>query len=164
MVEAVRGTMDKPVDEKELPVDLKRILHRKNITVFLADFEYSNVFGILVNKGKENYFYVDQRAEKKLKHFILAHLLGHYHLHLSETCRRIYCQYKFASDTMPQKEEEADQYACRLLMPERSVKRLIAQKCSLQEMAERFEVPVENVNARLSGLGLHVARGGRTGD
>lgn len=97
------------IESDPMPVNPMRIALKENISVFHADFEFRNIFGIAKKNKRGAYLYLTANHDQRAQRFILAHLLGHYYLHFSQ-CKsgQLYCQNRYLSDVISKRESEAD--------------------------------------------------------
>ncbi|MET1249379.1 ImmA/IrrE family metallo-endopeptidase [Sporolactobacillus sp. STCC-11] len=142
--------------ENHLPVDPFLIASKEKITVFHTDCEFSDRFGMIRNTKDQRFiFYLASNWDLTHQRFFLAHLLAHYFLHLShnENVHR-YCRITYASDpgTLNRKECEADEFARCLMIPEHFLNRCLMDKKSESYIADRLDVPLNQVHARIERL------------
>lgn len=140
------------------PVDIKVICKRLNIDLIsedLSDLELTaerKISGILILKENKKTIYTNKKENLKRQYFTIAHELGHYFLHrhnnevVSISYRGVYNQ----------EEQEADEFAAKLLMPRNMVlteyKKVLYPTVSY--FSEIFNVSNPAMRKRLSELEL----------
>lgn len=89
--------------------NLTDVIEKSGIYIFICDFQDSNVDGVSIKQqGSVPCIFINANQPNDRKRFTLAHELGHVVLHSSP------------SENM---EEEANQFAAELLMPESAIKK-----------------------------------------
>jgi Zn-dependent peptidase ImmA (M78 family) len=152
-VSEAKQVLKKYRQEEKMPVDLMKIAKAEKISVMHANFDYTSIFGVIKKNSDGIFIFLNDGEEQKRERLMLAHVLGHYFLHLSAYKEiQFYCDYHYASDYVNHKEVEADQFAHQLLMPETKVKSMAARGCSVEEMEDTFQVPAPATKDRLEQI------------
>lgn len=152
-VSEAKQVLKKYGEEEKMPVDLVKIAGGEKISVMHADFDYTSIFGVIKKNSNGIFIFLNDGEEHDRERMMLAHVLGHYFLHLSAYKEiQFYCDYHYASDFVNHKEAEADQFARQLLMPENKVRSMAARGCSVEEMEDTFQVPATVIKDRLEQI------------
>jgi Zn-dependent peptidase ImmA (M78 family) len=142
----------------EIPINLEKIATHFGYKIKDLDFE-DDFSGMLVKKT----IYTNSAEKDKFptRHrFTIAHELGHALIHKSENHQ--YKPVRFRSDSISldekKLEQEANQFAAWLLMPEVELLNELDNKDSIsedeiREIAKKFNVSFSAMNYRLSDLG-----------
>ncbi|BBN97718.1 ImmA/IrrE family metallo-endopeptidase [Sporolactobacillus terrae] len=142
--------------QAHVPVDPFLIASKAHITVYHTDCEFSDRFGIIRTKNEgQTLFYLASNWDQAHQRFFLAHLLGHYFLHLNqEQHADRYCRIRYNSDPSAgyPEEQEADEFARFLLIPSHALSDCLNQRLSVEEIATHLMVPSAQVKARLNEL------------
>lgn len=148
-VSEAKQVLKKYALEEEMPVDLMKIAKGEKVNVMHADFDYTSIFGVIKKNSDGIFVFLNDGEEHRRERLMLAHILGHYFLHLSAYKEiQFYCDYHYSSDWVNHKESEADEFARQLLMPENKVKSMAARGCSVEEMEDTFQVPAPAMKER----------------
>lgn len=159
--------------EMDTPVDIYKILHEHGIKCYRINFKKiqsrlpikeARLAGMAYAKGNELIFFVSDKSNYRSTRFILAHELGH-------CCKHISADSSFHLEmyTIPdivqkvgrpamvlsnKKEEEADEFARELLIPTKSLLRILrkADNPTINGLAELYQVPPEQVERKLVDL------------
>lgn len=153
---------------------LKEISEGENIRVVIWNLSHIwdiswAIVKINDKTDKYNYaIYINSQTSEKRQRFTFAHELGHYFLHkeiLDEksliTDEKLDSTYLFRSDIfdcIPQEErkmeEEANEFAGNLLMPEEKVKEAWEKTKNLKILASIFDVSISAMSYRVFKLWL----------
>ncbi len=137
-------------------IDVLKVAERIGIEVRTSTFP-DEIFGLLVKNDNNPIIGVNCKHHPHRQRFTVAHELGHYILHGTETIHYdvggepLY----FRSDSIYYADErEANRFADELLMPEHLVSRCIeAGTCTVETLAEVFDVSEDAMRYRLVNLG-----------
>lgn len=146
-----------------IPIDPVYLAHRLNIKVNNAAFSDETVSGLIAKRDDNIMILVNKNDSPYRKRFTIAHELGHFFMHLSDSDGELVDRDSDlfrdtisleGSDTSKKIEVEANQFAAALLMPANQV--VEAQKTvqAVEELAILFNVSVESMGYRLASLGL----------
>ena len=162
-----KWTPEEVLDEcaiRSRPVDLKRILRRFAITrVSLPAGE--DIFGAIVRQNGRVFIGVNPTQHPNRQRFTIAHELGHFFRHYSDTMERVDGDFRVhwrdnASSTGVNWEEiEANRFAASLLMPEDMVRKDVddysgSNRDLVRDLAPRYKVSSLAMQFRLINLGL----------
>lgn len=118
---------------------VSHITQKEAITLFDADTEQYTMFVNLEQFNSQNRF-----------RFTLAHEYSHIVLqHFNEECVILFRDQKSSMYTKDKIEEDANDYAARLLIPTDSIKTLIQEKKNLMQMSKCFGVSINTMKARI---------------
>lgn len=133
-LELIRQIISMHTDEK-----VTHITQKEAITLY---DDLTEQYTMFVNMEKFN-------SQNRFR-FTLAHEYGHIMLqHFNEECSMLFRDQKSQMYTKDTKEEEANDFAARLLIPTESIKALIQEKKNLSQMASAFGVSIETMKARI---------------
>ena len=150
----------------ELQID--KLLKNEGLQFFAANFKDTKMSGCIFQDPETSKFniYVNSSHPMTRKRFTAIHELGHY---ISAKCGSLSQEQLFKRDgfkdyaisyrqegQFTDAEREANEIAARLLMPEESVKKLLKQGLSIEQMAEKFYVSQQAMSIRLDRLGVFV--------
>jgi Predicted Zn peptidase len=149
-VNEAKKVLKKYGKEGKNPIDLLRVAKGEKVYVMHAYFDYTSIFGVIKKNSDGIFIFLNEGESERRQRLMLAHILGHYFMHLSAYKEiQFYCDYHYSSDWVNQKEKEADQFAHQLLMPETQVKKMSVQGSSIEEMEDAFQVPASAMKERL---------------
>lgn len=153
------------------PVDVKRLLENMRIDCLSADvstlehslqFQAGTILGMAAARGNDLLIVCSNALPPEEANYVLAHELAHCCLHLPvssefhvelKTTNDFYsCPPQSGFDGFSlQKEEEADAFAARLLIPEAELRRRLSQhpRPDAKQLAASFRVPVSLAKTRL---------------
>ncbi|MCH7699027.1 MAG: ImmA/IrrE family metallo-endopeptidase [Chloroflexi bacterium] len=145
----------------EPPVDVHKIAEQLDFLVVPYDFPDETSAVLYIHEGVKS-IGVNQRHAPVRQRFSIAHELGHYlsgHEDYTERGEgeKIQVDGRFdPSDPQQRLEQEANDFAAELLMPEAMVKEEMARMESFDAtiLARRFDVSEQALWIRLVGLGL----------
>lgn len=156
----------KELDISIVPIDLKMIAEHYGIRISEAPND-DHLSGLLLKSNGKTIIGVNSLHHKNRKRFTIAHELGHYCLHQSDTFVDKIDDLellKFRHDSLPQTEEEreANTFAAALLMPAdiltEHFNRLKDVVNDLEELlnllSKKYEVSIEAMRYRLLNLNL----------
>ena len=150
----------------ELKID--KLLETLNLKLYGASFRDPSLSGCIFKDSDTKQFnvYVNSSHSMTRKRFTAAHEIGHY---ISAICdsfskEQLLNGEGFEDQSVSYRKEgisdsteiEANEIAARLLMPKKSVDKLLKQGLSIEEMAERFYVSQQPMSIRLDRLGIVV--------
>ena len=164
----------KEMAELHINKSLNEIAEENNIKVIIKDL--SNIWtgdisgAIFINEKEDNteetIIFIDSRKHKNRQRFTFAHELWHYFLHsdiLNEKKSIVDKDnfylfrddvYKNLSDDIKQMEEEANEFAWNLLIPEAKVLELWEKSKNIWLLAEAFDVSMSAMSYRIYNLNL----------
>ena len=140
----------------KLPIDLNRIVQHCDLTIKQGEFVDRDLQGALDRQSKT--IFLAEKDSFQDKNFALAHELGHFKLH-ENVNTDIFTMHQLENLLTRQgadpKEDQADQFAAGLLMPEKLTKSLWeATNKNIESMSKIFGVPQTVVTFRLQCLKL----------
>lgn len=148
-----------PNKKKNLAVNIDDVAKLLKLKIIPHAFS-EDVSGVFFRKGSELIIGVNEHHHEHRRRFTVAHEIGHYLLHSSETLHydtkaqldEIY----FRADSISNSDEiEANHFAAELLMPEDIVHKCIQSGIqSIPDLAERFNVSEYAMRYRLTNLGF----------
>jgi Zn-dependent peptidase ImmA (M78 family) len=148
----------------KLPLNIAGLVEKHGITILRREVERS-VTGVLVIDATRVTMLLNRLFDESQQRFSLAHLLGHFVLHRNLSPFFVDFLRPNEKKATPQSwrrlEQEADEFADELLMPEEILRESIADKPHnmrssnvVQPLAARFGVSELAFVLRLSQLGL----------
>ncbi len=148
--------VDMSTDPRNVRIDVYKLAERIGIEVKNSTFS-DEIFGLLVKKDNNPVIGVNFKHHPHRQRFTVAHELGHYILHGTETVHYdvggepLYSR----SDSIYYADErEANRFADELLMPAHLVSRCIeAGTSTVETLAEIFDVSEDAMRYRLVNLG-----------
>lgn len=163
-VEQIRLDTGLSYPENEL-VEIASSLGANVVEAELPDFEGKRVKGFIkwyttdeektANKPYVAQILLNSQQSDRVKNFTLAHEIGHFLLHKTNSFRIDFQDYSKEGDPDNQ-ETEANFFAGTLLMPKDKLILAINNASSLDDVADRFAVSRPAVEARLKWLGYSV--------
>lgn len=132
----------------EAPVDIRDIAEQMGIIV-MEPREQTNWSGALDATRETPVIWARGTDPKTRRNFTIAHEIGHLMLHDDEI---IWRDHTFSGDA---KEQQANGYAAKLLMPEFLIEDVLASNpdITIEGLARRFEVSPQAMEYRLRNLG-----------
>lgn len=138
--------------KKEIPVPIVKIATKElGLKVYGTNSLKSNECG-LIRKEDENYvIYVNNSHSTERKRFTIAHELAHFLKHKGDIDIN-YITYAMRTGITDEKEVLANKIARNLLMPKGTFKKVFEESSSIEEVANKFEVPVSSATTRAEKL------------
>ncbi len=139
------------------PLDIKSVIeHVFHIKICETDLGKS-VSGFLEKIGNSWVIYINKYENEYRKRFTLAHELGHFISHKDNYASGaiIKDQIFFRDENTDEKEQQANNFAAELLMPEDEFKNFIEKgDNTILKLADRFQLSTAAVRYRAYKLGL----------
>ena len=154
--EALLNVVFGDIETVKLPVDLNRIADHFGLTIKQGSFDDDEIEGAL--DRPTNTVFLSEKDSDEKKNFTLAHEIGHYKLH-EELKQDVFTMHQLKGLLEKQGkdmcEDQADQFAASLMMPEKLVRALWgpANK-DVNLIAKIFGVPTVVATFRLKALKL----------
>ena len=156
--------IDKHYKGYELQID--KLLQTLDLRLYAASFKDSALSGCIFKDNDRFNIYVNSSHSMTRKRFTAIHEVGHYISAMCESFSKnqllkgdgfedYAISYRKDGDSS-KAEREANEIAAKLLMPEHSVKTLLNQGLSIEEMSEKFYVSQQAMSIRLDRLGVHI--------
>lgn len=139
-------------------VDVEAVAEGYGITIVSHEFS-EDISGVFFRKHNKLYLGVNKSHHENRRRFTIAHEIGHYLLHSTESVHYdlgtdLSNVYFRASDISSSEEVQANRFAAELLMPPELVSRCIkAGIVSIDELSLRFQVSADAMRYRLINLG-----------
>jgi Zn-dependent peptidase ImmA (M78 family) len=161
--EAVRKILDR--FGSKIPIGIDAIVKAHGLKIFENNEMESSVSGILMIKGENAGVMVNIYHPEVRKRFTIAHELGHYILHRSESDvfvdeAPIFYRGALSEGGVDAREIEANVFAAELMMPEESVRadfkagRFRTPDDAIVELAARYDISRAAMRYRLRQLKL----------
>lgn len=140
---------------------LDEIAKEKGIELVYEDLPPTES-GYFVKSGDNYRIGVNSKHSRTRQRFTLAHELGHYFLHHDKNDDvNLRDEIFYRIENTSSIEFAANEFAARLLMPEKRVEdKIKAGMCSLKDLADYFEVSPEAMRYRVVSLGYKVESDG----
>lgn len=142
---------------KDAPVDVNKIANMLGFRVILFDFP-DELSGVVKTIGKIKAIGVNKKHSEVRQRFTIAHELGHYlsgHENVSHDISGPSEGDKKYLDKAWRQEEEADEFAAELLMPESILKKdAISGKVDPKLLAEKYRTSEQAMIIQLVNLKL----------
>lgn len=142
-----------------LPIDVEKIANLLDFKVLLFDFP-ETMSGVIKIQEAKKVIAVNKNMPVVRQRFTIAHELGHYlsgHSNFSHERETFVDPDKKYLDPRHRDEEEADEFAAELLMPDYLLKKdVLENKLSATELAKKYEVSEQAMWLQLINLKLAV--------
>lgn len=142
---------------KEAPVDVNKVANMLGFQVVPFDFPDS-ISGVIKTLDKIKAIGVNQNHSEVRQRFTIAHELGHYlsgHENIDHESLKPSHDDKRYMDKWWKQEEEADEFAAELLMPEKMLKRdIVVGKINTKILAEKYKTSEQAMIIQLVNLKL----------
>lgn len=150
------------------PVHVGKLAEELGLTVISTADLPEGMSGSIAKEGDDYVIYVNSAQPLPRQRFTIAHEIGHYLKHkpyldttdeILNPTKKVLLSRR-SSDSLPagsearKREQEADDFAAELLMPELSFKDFWVKAQSLKDVANYFGVSVMAANVRAALLGL----------
>lgn len=141
----------------ELPINIVKVANLLGFKILPFDFP-ETMSGVIKIEGTKKVIAVNKNMPEVRQRFTIAHELGHYlsgHSNFSDEKIRFVDPDKKYLDPQHRDEEEADEFAAELLMPEFMVKKdALENKLSASELAKKYNVSEQAMWLQLINLKL----------
>jgi Zn-dependent peptidase ImmA (M78 family) len=139
-----------------LPVDPVKIARAAGLRVVDAELDQNTMGALIKRPGQDPTIVINENDGKNRRRFTCAHELGHYVRRSDdlEEYSTVDLRSGLSAQGVDDDEIYANEFAASLLMPEREVRRIVAEGASDIEMTLRFAVSREAINFRLKNLGI----------
>lgn len=141
----------------DAPVDVNRIAKLLGFEVITFDFP-EEVSAVIRIKDSTRAIGINQNHARTRQRFSTAHEIGHYlsgHENFSHEKKIVVDPDKKYLDPQYQSEQEADEFAAELLMPESMLKIDVLEKnLEIEELAKKYEVSEQAMLIQLINLKL----------
>lgn len=152
--------LERTGQEEAAPVDLDKIIDYLHIRIFPTTFDDIQQDGkkvsglVLLNNNEVGIFY-NKNDSIEMKRVVISHELGHCCFH-GDSLKNGYIECLSDDGTENEHEEIATIFALRLLIPERSLKNVIAKLLlpSVTALSQIFQVPKNFMIKRMKDLNL----------
>lgn len=137
-------------------VKVVKLAQSLGINIILATFEDDTIAGMLKFENNEVNIYVNEKQSANRQRFTIAHELGHFILHknLVENQKGSIFYRKDFDNYSDALEQQANQFAASLLMPERVIKELWDVFHSIDPIADILRVSKQALLIRMTALGV----------
>ena len=141
----------------ETPIDVDDITSKLGFKIAYTELS-DKVSAAIKIDGDQKAIIVNSKHSKNRQRFSIAHELGHYlsgHEDFDDEKRIFIDPHKKYLNPQFRQEEEADEFAAELLMPESILKAdVLENKLGLSELATRYEVSEQAMTIQLVNLKL----------
>lgn len=146
----------------ETPVDVNKIATQLGFTVIEFDFP-ETMSAVIQIEGTKKIIAVNKNMPAVRQRFSVAHELGHYlsgHENFSHEKQTFVDRDKKYLDPQHRQEEEADEFAAELLMPEAILKTdVLVSKLDAVALAKKYDVSEQAMWIQLINLKLAAEQG-----
>jgi len=138
--------------KREWPLNIIDLCKRAGIPMYQRALDYLGAIGCRDQRGRIDVFMVVQSGiDPTIRHFVLAHLLGHYFLHIQPhllKTERPHHGFRENSWPFPEKysnsqkqEFEATAFALEILLPRSRLSKAIRAGMSAKSIAQKLQLP-----------------------
>jgi Zn-dependent peptidase ImmA (M78 family) len=158
-IEKAADKIRQKYDGDSILTDVTRIARENKIEVYEVIFNQNDIDGMIETKDNITSIYVNKANLEVRKRFTIAHEIGHYVLHLSNSnqgpivdYRKAIMNYSTQEDLI--KETQANMFASALLLPKEKLEIEWNLHKDIEFVANLFQVSRKALLIRLDNLGL----------
>jgi len=138
--------------KETIPVPIVKIATKDlKLKIYHTSSLNDNECGLIRKEGEKYVIYVNNSYSTVRKRFTIAHEVAHF-LNNKDGIVANYVTYAMRTGTRNKKEGIANQVARNLLMPKDAFRKVFEESNSIEEVANKFEVPVSSATTRAEKL------------